>query len=125
MIKKKRTRNYDADSAVNRDCTASASEATGMMQAPPRSNEEAEAAEELFPLEAPQTGSFTPVESEKKDPGTVRPAKDGEDYIPHTIADTEFGTLGDRELLPGYFSLLGKIDPANNFVNIREPKKEM
>ncbi len=119
MKERKKKQRADADSA---ECmhAASANEAAGLMIRPARDGFEAEAAEELFPLEAPLTGEAQPAKDPSPDGsgkkrGTVHPL--GDEPLPstHTLEDTEFGIPGARERA-GFFSEMGHLDPADSFV---------
>lgn len=97
--------NRDADSAAE-SSTVSATETTGALPRPPVSGSETEAAEELFP------DAVRPYF-----PGTVRPADDGRVLFPG-ISDTEVGSLGRRGMSAGFFSQMGKLDPADDFTDL-------
>ena len=113
MTTPKHTTNPSADSAENYTQAASAHEATGLMSTPARTDYEQEAAEDLFPTEtAPARepiGDPAPgTERKRRLPGTVYPPGDDVPDIPNTITDVEFGTLGRREPVPGFFTPLGE-----------------
>ncbi len=119
-------KNYDADSAGMTGSAASAEEATGLFARPARGEHEAEFAEEVFPLASPpgpDGDPDAPDEKRKHIPGTVHPIGDEKPHIPNTITDSEFGLIDRREPVPGYFSKLGMIDPADDFVRIEDPVK--
>lgn len=120
-----KVKNFDADSAGMNKQAASATEATGLLYDPARTGFEAEASEEIFPLEAPPPhdeveplGDPMPA-GERHRLGTVRPSRDDLPLY-GILGDTEYGMIGEPG--PGYFAELGFIDPANNFVNIEDDK---
>ncbi len=96
-----KTKNPNADSA-GMGGAVSATEATGLYTTP-RTRQQEEAADEIFPLEVPRRGEY---------------------FFPEPMWDTEFGDIEVSEPTPGFFSMKGKLDPADDFTAFREPEKQ-